>query len=218
LGSLEGLYWNHAGLVVKTFRLREHEVILYRVDVEARAIVTVIARYTVKRRANQRPGSDTVSCLYCETAIGPDGEIIVASPDTAYRIMQINSAGSVVRAWQRSELDPVAFTDAEREHFDALARRAGRPSSGDLFRGFKPRFQVRSLGVDGDGRLWARPTRTFGDPALFDVFGRDREFLGSVRLDRPVRMMFVRGHTLMAVAETREGEPQVFVYRIREVP
>ena len=61
-----------------------------------------------------------------------------------------------------------------------------------------------------------QPTRTLGDAALFDVFGSDRQYLGSVHLDRPATMMFVRGHTLMTVGETPEGDPQVFVYRIGE--
>ena len=61
-----------------------------------------------------------------------------------------------------------------------------------------------------------QPTRTLGDAALFDVFGSDRQYLGSVHLDRQGTMMFVRGHTLMTVGESPEGDPQVFVYRIGE--
>ena len=96
----------------------EHQVAFYRVDPQAGSVTALVAQYATEREPERPAADDRVACLYCETTIGADGDIIVASSDTAYRVTRIDSAGRVMRVWQRSGLEAAAWTDAERRRLE----------------------------------------------------------------------------------------------------
>lgn len=169
-----------------------------------------------------------LSCGTCPRTLSPAGNLVVAAPDTFYRISELAAAGKVIRTWSRRDAGAGQRT---AEELAALRKRleagpgGGRPLPGmesrfrapddDALR-FRPRFQ--GLGMDATGRLLALVTVAGRSSSVLDVFAADGRWLGTIVPDRPLQSLAVRGSRLAAVSETADGIPMLLVYRIEEVP
>jgi len=169
-----------------------------------------------------------VSCSSCRHALTPAGTLLVAAPDTFYRVSEFDASGRLARGWHR---DGVGAGLRSAEELAALRNRlaagpgGGRPLPGmesrfrapndDALR-FRPRFQ--GLGVDEHGRLLALVSNAGSAAPVIDVFSPEGRFLGTLAPDRALQALVVRGNRVAALSETAEGTPAILVYRIEEAP
>ncbi|HEV8597933.1 MAG TPA: hypothetical protein VGQ69_01080 [Gemmatimonadales bacterium] len=169
-----------------------------------------------------------VSCGTCRHALTPAGKLLVAAPDTFYRVSELDAAGKPVRTWRRSEVGAGLRTP---EELAALRRRlAAGPGDGRPLPGMEARFRApddealkyrprtQGIGIDSKGRLIALVSNSGRPWPVVDVFAGDGGFLGTVVPERPLETLVVRGTRVAALSETPEGIPTILVYRIEEVP
>jgi hypothetical protein len=169
-----------------------------------------------------------LSCGICRRELSPAGRLIVAAPDTFYRVSEVDAKGNVLRSWSRLEVGAGLRTPEELAALRARLQAGpggGRPVPGmearfrapesDALR-FRPRFQ--GIGLDHQGRLLALVTNAGSTRPVLDVFSAEGRFLGTVPLERQLQALAVRGKRVAALGETTEGTPAVYVYRIEEVP
>lgn len=155
-----------------------------------------------------------ISCEYCPATVTPRDDVLVAAPDTVYRVAEIRDGGTAVRRWQRSGVPAVRRTADEIEAIRSRMSRASGPPvpfRPQLF-AYKPRFA--SLEADDAGRLWALRSPPAEGPVEIDVFGADTRFLMTLSIAEPVRRVAVRAGRVLGIGEDRDGEPRVYVYRI----
>ena len=169
-----------------------------------------------------------VSCGTCRHALSAAGRLVVAAPDTFYRVSELDAAGKPLRSWRRGDIGAGLRTP---EEFATLKSRlqagpgGGRPPPGaearfrapgdDALR-FRNRFQ--GLGVDATGRLLALVSNAGSTRPVIDVFGPDGRFQGTIVLQAQFQAMVVRGSREAALGETADGTPAILVYRIEELP
>jgi sugar lactone lactonase YvrE len=140
-------------------------------------------------------------------AVDPDGGFWQVHNDT-YRVARLNEVGDTVLIVE-VDADPIPVSRRYRADY---VERSGERS---------PRFRrvaeevvqlmpktkplIRKLIVDDEGRLWVRRWVKDGADPLYDVFDRDGEFQGSVKLDfRPDRPLLIRirhGHIYAVVLD-----------------
>ncbi len=172
--------------------------------------------------------SSALSCGTCPRTLSPAGNLLVAAPDTFYRVTELAASGKVLRTWRRGEVGAGQRTP---EELAALRKRleagpgGGRPLPGmesrfraptdDALR-FRPRFQ--GIGMDDSGRLLALVTIAGKPHPVLDVFAGDGHWLGTIVPERPLQALAVRGSRVAAVSETPGGVATILVYRIEEVP
>ena len=169
-----------------------------------------------------------VSCGTCRHAQSPAGTLLVAAPDTFYRVSELDATGKALRVWKRGD---VGAGLRSPEELEALRKRlAAGPGGGRLLPGMEARFRApnddalrfrgrfQGIGMDEKGRLLALVSNAGSRSAVVDVFSADGRFLGSIRPDRELHAMVVRGNRVAALGETPDGTPAILVYRIEEVP
>jgi len=168
-----------------------------------------------------------VSCGTCRHAQAPSGGLLAAAPDTFYRVSELDATGKAVRVWKRGDVGAGLRTP---EELDALRKRlAAGPGGGRPLPGMESRFRApdndalrfrgrfQGIGMDDKGRLLALVSNAGSTSPVVDVFSGDGRFLGSIRPDRELHAMVVRGNRVAALSETADGTPAILVYRIEEV-
>jgi len=188
-------------------------------------IGTPIAAFPDPTRAEN---ATALSCGNCRHQLTPSGSLLVAAPDTFYRVSELDPTGNVARTWRRGDVGAGLRTE---EELSALRNRlaagpaGGRPLPGmearfrapnDEALKFRPRFQ--GIGMDGKGRLLALVSNAGSTRPVLDVFRGDGRFLGTLVLDRALQALVVQGNRVAALSETADGTPAILVYRIEEVP
>jgi hypothetical protein len=203
---------------------------------------TVMISFGPARLGESKPGPATatfpdppiaqyataVSCGSCRHTLSPAGNLLVAAPDTFYRVSELDAAGKSLRTWRRVNVGAGLRT---KEELAALRKRlmagpgGGRPLPGmetrfrapdDAALRFRSRFQ--GIGMDDKGRLLALVSNAGSSNPVIDVFSGEGRFLGTIEADRSLQAMVVRGNRLAALGETSDGTPALLVYRIEEVP
>jgi len=170
-------------------------------------------------RIAEYPGA--VSCGVCRHALTPEGKLLVAAPDTFYRISELGPGG-VGRTWGRRDIGAALRGEEELRDLRNRLRagpggRAGTPEGrfrapdDDALR-FRPRIQ--GIGMDGQGRLLVLASNAGASQPVVDVFAGSGAFLGTVPLDRPLQSLVVRGNRAVGLGETADGTPAIIVYRI----
>lgn len=169
-----------------------------------------------------------VSCGTCRHAMSNTGRLLVAAPDTFYRVSELDPSGNIVRSWKRSDVGAGLRTP---EELTALRTRilagpgGGRPPPGmearirppsDEALRFRSRFQ--GIGMDDKGRLLALVSNAGSTQPVVDVFAGDGRLLGTVVLKEALQALVVRGGRVVALSETADGAPAILVYRIEELP
>ncbi|NOT07467.1 MAG: hypothetical protein HOP28_04590 [Gemmatimonadales bacterium] len=173
--------------------------------------------------------AQAVSCGLCVHALGPNGNLVVAAPDTFYRMSELGSGGKVLRSWARPGIGAGLRTEEEAAALRArLARgpgggaptpesRAPRPAvPGSNGSSFRWRFQ--GIGFDAAGRLLALVSNAGSTSPVVDVFAGDGKFLGTVKLAEHLTGMVIRGNRMLGQGETADGEHVIHVYRIEALP
>lgn len=163
-------------------------------------------------------------CQFCPTALSPDGAVILASGDTTYAIRELDRAAGLVRTWARRDLPSIPLSGRERDSalsrwdaaYAALRARGGPSMPLPAIARFKRRILPHGLAFDGRSRLWVQRSVAEMEPATFDIFTREGEFLGEVKLDGPGELLALRDSTLVAVHGLESGESEVVVHRIRD--
>lgn len=164
------------------------------------------------------------TCQFCPTALSPDGTVILASGDTTYAIRELDRAAGLVRTWARQDVPGIPLSGNERDSalsrwdaaYAALRARGGPSMPLPVIARFKRRILPHGLAFDGRSRLWVQRSVAELEPATFDLFTREGEFLGEVKLDRPGELLALRDSTLVALHTVESGEPEVIIYRIRD--
>jgi hypothetical protein len=218
-----GVYWRGADPVVGAIEFRDSVTVSFSP-----------VRFGTGKSAGSRIGhfvdvspehwATAVSCASCRHALAPDGRLLVAAPDTIYRVSEIDSTGSVVRRWIRKDARAAERSPAEAEAMQRLVQATvGAPSPAPSNPAAAPhaiRFHRRflGLGMDSRGRLLALVRNGGSESALVEVFDAGGRHLAGVATAEPLRGLVVRGARLAALSETSEGGPAIHVYRIEEVP
>lgn len=153
------------------------------------------------------------------SALARDGVWLFARGDQ-YRIVGIDSSGTVRRTFGRPELPPVYRTPAElqadEEMMDRAMQRTGvtlppeaaqtvRDARRELLRRPKP-FLTSGLAVDQLGRVWIGANRGTGDSSEVDVFSPRGEFLQPVVFPHRVRALAFRLPRVVVVSQYKGGE------------
>ena len=167
-----------------------------------------------------------VSCGICRHALTPAGRLLVAAPDTFYRVSELDATGKTARVWRRTDVGAGLRTPEELAALrNRLAAGPGggrplprmesrfRPPDDDALR-YRPRFQ--GIGIDAAGRLLALVSNAGRPAPVLDVFAADGKLLGSLVPDLPLSAMVVRGSRIAALSETADGVQLILVYRIEE--
>jgi hypothetical protein len=139
--------------------------------------------------------------------VDPDGGFWQVYNNT-YRVARLNEVGDTVLIVE-VDADPIPVSRKYRADF---VERSGE--RGPRYRRIaEERVQlmpetkplIRKLIVDDEGRLWVRRWVEDGADPLYDIFDRNGEFHGSVKLEfRPDRPLFIRirhGHIYAVVLD-----------------
>lgn len=164
------------------------------------------------------------TCQFCPTTLSPDGTVILASGDTTYAVRELDRVGRTVRIWARRDVPSVPLSERARDSvqsrwdaaYAALRARGGPARPLPAIATFRRRILPHGLAFDGQSRLWVQRSVADTSPATFDLFTREGEFLGEVRLDRPGELLALRGSTLVVLHAPDLGEAEVAVYRMRD--
>lgn len=224
-GTPVGLFWRGADPVLgRLFYSDSTRVEFAPVQFgNGKSAGTVVGRFS-------EPGKDqraaAVSCGSCHHTLTGDGRILVAAPDTAYLVSEVNGSGRVVRQWFRTGVGPGQRTPEEAARLDAKVLAgpgSGRPAPEGSPKNvpgrpqaYRPRFQ--GIGLDARGRLLALVSNQGSNIPVLDVFTPQGKFAGTVALPMALRSLVVRGGRVAALGETPEGAPAVYVFHIEEVP
>lgn len=105
--------------------------------------------------------------------------------DAAYRIARLDGRGDTVRVIE-SDVTGIAVTDHDRTGFVERMLELdpdGRATAEEIT-SYMPDVKpvIEGLVVDDRGRLWVDRVVPLGETPLYDVFERDGDYLGSIRL------------------------------------
>jgi len=130
------------------------------------------------------------------TAVDPDGGFWHVQND-AYRVARLNEAGDTTLVLEVN-VDPIPVEPGDRAAFiDQVAERGSEyrrtaEAVAELMPENKP--VIEKLIPDDEGRLWVERSVREGAEPVYDIFDREGEYLGSVRLGfrpdqyRPIRI------------------------------
>lgn len=116
--------------------------------------------------------------------VDPDGGFWRAE-NSAYGIARLNQNGDTVLVIQAAA-DPMPVSDEDKAQYidQVLERSPDQRRAAEEIVDLMPSSQpvIQGLVVDSDGRLWVRRQVPEGQLPVFDVFGREGDHRGSVRL------------------------------------
>ncbi len=172
-----------------------------------------------------RPETDNPMAPPFIAAAMNEAGLILAGQSMEYRIVALDTAGTLHASFGRGELGPDYLSEdeqaAERARIGEAAGRRGPPPPGvermvdQALEAPQPYFGPGAFSLDRAGRLWVVTDRSRADSTEVDVFAANGDFLTTVAL-----MLAFRGSRLAAlVARTApevEGVPGVDLYELRE--
>jgi hypothetical protein len=148
------------------------------------------------------------------TVVDPAGGFWQTS-GTAYRIARLDERGDTVLVIEATT-EPVPVTAEDRRGYVDVsveqfhADRANAEKVAALMPAVKQ--AIANLLVDDEGHLWAERTVARGEPPLYDVFGREGQYLGAVTLAfRPALFspIYIRSDRVYAVVRDSLDVPSV---------
>lgn len=162
---------------------------------------------------------------------------LVAGVNGRYAFEHHRPDGTVLRV--ERDVEPVPVADGERREYEDLNawRRRTDPDDPNVIPPVprtKPAY--RSISVGERGRIWVRryvvaeqgepversaprgmeprPPMSWHEPTVYDVFGPDGAFLGSVRVPDRTTLSVFRGDTVWGVRRGAFDEPTVVRFRV----
>jgi hypothetical protein len=216
--SALGMVWRDSVLYLRAGSYIEGtDVSFRRVELRQQVLGASIGRFL--NYGLTAPDRDrALSCAYCAATVTSDGHPVVTAPDTQYRIVQLDSNGSVTRTWRRTHLPAVRLSRTESERFEHRLRYLpdGTKIPFDppkmISREFKHRFAARGVALDRSGRLWALVNTAEAAPTAFDLFGPGGDFLGRIEVPERLKGFKLRNDRLIAEGENADGESFVYLY------
>lgn len=157
-------------------------------------------------------------------AAAPDGGFVVGDGRREYRIRRYDPEGNVVGEYYR-DIQREHRTDDEIAELEEALRRGpggapqGNPETGGDVTKVSPlrhHFGLSSLEFDDRGRLWVRTDRGSVNEALFDVFGSEGSYLGSISVRDRIGEFDIRGGRLAAVVYGEYDVEHVRIWQIVE--
>jgi hypothetical protein len=202
--------------------LSSERSLLVRTNTESGATDTITIPPSFLERAGA-PGGAT------SAAISDLGEVALGIGEVEYRLAVLSTDGTP-RLEGGRDIERRLMSSEEHARsvhvMDSLALAAAALTGRTLALSPPPREiwhftaggpYAGALGFDGRGRLWVRTTRGRGtDSTIFDVFGRDLEYLGEVDLGSGVLTHYVGATLIVASVVGDLGVEGVKVWRIRE--
>ncbi|MEQ9570294.1 MAG: hypothetical protein RLN75_08910 [Longimicrobiales bacterium] len=148
------------------------------------------------------------------TVVDPAGGFWTTA-STAYRIARLDAGGDTTLVIEAS-VEPLPVTAADREAFVAPRAERGpeqeRAARAMLDHAPETHPVLATLFVSPDGDLWVERTTAADAPTLYDVFTRDGDYRGSMRLDFTISAYLhprVRGEHLYALSPGELDEAYV---------
>lgn len=224
-GAPSGVYSNDGtdlgGIWLSGFDLAVSRVSLGGTGDEPRDVLAAIPELS----ANVEPGVPP----FIVGTWTASGTVIMAVPG-AYQLVEARQDLSVVSIFGRDLPDDYP-TDEDSEHLKRTIletiRLAG--AEGQIPPSFveeqvearrkvpKPPLLPRATAIDSEGRFWIATSRRSSGQAVLDVFGVDREFLGSVEVSgRPIKIGFSQDK-LAVLTERDSGTQAVDLYTVSVV-
>lgn len=154
------------------------------------------------------PGDPTqVSCAFCAWMVLQDGAVLVASPDTSYRMTILGRRGTPTQFGRRigpsrrsrEEMEEIRLASARLQ---ARTGAQGGPRQSSV-NPFRPR--VYDLGEDASGRLWVLTWNEGETTRVFDLFSSTGAFLGTIRPSQNVSRFRLYGNQMLAWGEDDSG-------------
>ncbi len=170
--------------------------------------------------------SSELGCGHCPAAVSSDGRIAIAVSDTSYRVLEYDWRGALLGEWSRRGVPLVPRSrreaDSLRRVWDMVAGRisaagtttdaAQRVAELATQSTHHKRFFARGMHFDGSCLLLQRSVAS-EDSAAIDLFGRDRAFIGVIRLPPGARLHQARDGLLLSSQELHDGTFDLTVTR-----
>ncbi|HUF26436.1 MAG TPA: 6-bladed beta-propeller [Gemmatimonadaceae bacterium] len=157
------------------------------------------------------------------TLVDPGGGFWTTSGET-YRIARLDERGDTLLVLEVAEA-PAPVTSEDRQRFidEIVERSPDQRRAAEELAGLAPETKpiVDQLNLDDVGRLWVRRHAAEDENPLYDLFSRDGEYLGSVRLGfRPARHLppRIRDGKLYALATDDLGVHTVVRANLPSLP
>jgi hypothetical protein len=177
-----------------------------------------------------RPQTDNPFAPPFIAAAMNDAGLIYAGQSMEYRIVALDSAGTLHGSFGRPELGQVYLSEEEaaeeRARMGESASRRGPPPPGmrravdEALEAPRPYFGPNAYCIDEADRLWVVTERTRADSTEVDVFDSAGVFLKTLALRDRVQALRFRGPRLAALvtrtAPDVEGIPGIDLYGIEE--
>jgi hypothetical protein len=166
---------------------------------------------------------------YISAVMNDDG-LILAGQSMEYRIVAIDTAGTLQAIIGRRQMEPEYLSEeqkaAERARLGRAVDRRGPPPPGmqpmmeEALEAPRPFFGPGAFSLDAAGRLWVITERTSENATEVDVFGPEGDYLQTLVLADRVTALAFRGDMMAAlVARTDpeiEGVAGIDLYRLEE--
>ena len=164
-------------------------------------------------------------------ALAPNGTLAVALDGLTYQIIRVAPSGKIIDTLVRAVERPRRTSVEEAEYRQRLSRdvamaqaeskRQGGDGKGKPpeippgERGLKGHIVVDGLRFDSSNRLWVMTQHGDETKTIFDVFGPNGAFIGSVSVPMRVSNFSLGGSYLATAGENDEGIPVVTVWSVK---
>lgn len=125
---------------------------------------------------------DQISCTFCNFSFSETMHFYTAPRDTSYRVFRVHPFTDERQLYTRAGAPLVRYTEEERETIRQQRQRAGAMQGSDLGSLPIPEFKRRVVNffADHHNRVWVSIEVEQGEPALFDVFSKEGNYLGGI--------------------------------------
>ena len=232
------LFWNIRGRLLAERDLSDYRLSYGPFRTTAGVVLKVfpsgtkVARLMVIRGSGEQPrvqldsgGGIGLSCMLCNTSIGPDGSMAFAEDPREYRVQRLDAHGRPIA--------PIVL-----EHFALVSRSQYEIDSVKAFRGAQyPRMRASGLsdagirdllatapiatekgmfvpaGIhhDDSGDLWLQRSVARGAPSEADVFSPEGVQRGTVLLPPGFTLSRLRGQYILGQQATEEGGTSIVI-------
>ncbi|MCC5914577.1 MAG: hypothetical protein JJU46_09410 [Balneolaceae bacterium] len=167
------------------------------------------------------PPFEEISCTFCWFQFNDDLSFYTAPQDTSYRIFRVNPETGEETLFSRGGVQPVAYTEEERERLAESRSRSMQATGVDApndYRAPQYRNRFRNFFADDSGRLWAQLNGRADDPIRIDIFSPDAEYIGSLNApDNASSIQYTKGGYLLV--RYRNDDPDSWkggLYKVSE--
>jgi hypothetical protein len=166
------------------------------------------------------PPEDQISCMFCRFWFRKDLTFYTTPNDHRYLAYFVTPQTGESFKISREEIEPEEFSDQELEQIAEQRREASSRVGIELDTNDLPRFKrmIVDMFIDHKDRLWIQRHSTDGSSTVYDLFNRDREFLGSVTPPEGVgRILSVSGDRVLFSVSGADNDPDTWRAAVFEI-